>query len=69
MLYSFHLLSASCHQSKVHDLHFRSYLNCLEKDGLMVKALNKRDIYFPPSISQILDGTAMNSKVLVGGRL
>lgn len=34
-------------------------MNCLEKDGLMVKALKKGDIYLPLSISQILDGTAM----------
>jgi len=37
----------------------------LEKDDLMVKALNKVDIYFPSSISQIFDRTAMNSNALV----
>lgn len=33
----------------------------------MINALNKVDIYFPPTISQIIDIKAMNSNTLVGG--
>lgn len=67
LLYSFHLLSESHHYSKVPDIHFRSYLNYLEKDGLMINTLNKVDIYFPPTISQIIERIAMNSNALFGG--